>query len=46
MITSVMSVQQNGYFTHHWSVHVPECSFLAVKNFPLNLVSFLVNSGD
>lgn len=31
-------------FTHHWSVHVPECSFLTVENFPLNFVSFLVHS--
>lgn len=30
-------------FTHHWSVHVPECSFLTVENFPLNFVSFLVH---
>lgn len=31
-------------FTHHWSVHVPECSFLTVKDFSLNFVSFLVHS--
>lgn len=31
-------------FTYHWSVHVPECSFLTVENFPLNFVSFLVHS--
>lgn len=31
-------------FTYHWSVHVPECSFLAVENFPLDFVSLLVDS--
>lgn len=31
-------------FTHHWSVHVPESSLLAVENLPLNFVSLLVHS--
>lgn len=32
------------HFTHHWSVHIPECPFLTVEDFPLDFVSFLVHS--
>lgn len=38
------NVANISHFTHHWSVHVPECSFLTVEDFPLNFVSFLINS--
>lgn len=43
-VQTCLRSQSINNFTYHWSVHVPECSFLTVENFPLNFVSLLVHS--
>ena len=42
----IMMMNKEEDVTHHRSVHIPECSFLAVEDLPLYFVSFLVHSED
>lgn len=57
-MTDILPQNNNGYKeeaakraevsveTYHWSVHIPEGSFLTVKNFPLNFVSLFIHSEE